>query len=337
MEYREPSRIVASERRADGLIEDADSPSRLRRFEFVRRTGRLDARRLLGAFLLASVALVVVLYVGRQALDGMVSWLHRQPRYQIRFDQIQLATPPPDCFRGGAPAFLERVRKTANEPEKLSVLDLKPDQIVNAFKRFPWVENVESAAVLPGGIEVRLAYNEPAAIVQVAAGVEVVLDRHGVLLPLEDIDTARIGRPIRITGTGVVAPASTRIGLVWKTETPEQPELAKVDRRILQAAKLAGFFMEPKRMREAESAQALRMLVIFATDRRGLFVQNSENAMLLWGEAPGEEKSDEPSADEKWRILAAKAKSNALEPQKKPGFWTFSHNDMLFAPTGPRP
>ena len=44
MEYREPSRIAASERRPEGMIEDAASPARQRRFEFVRPTGRLDVR-----------------------------------------------------------------------------------------------------------------------------------------------------------------------------------------------------------------------------------------------------------------------------------------------------
>lgn len=333
MEYREPSRIVAPERRADGLIEDADSPSRMRRFEFVRPAGRLDVRRLLAALLLFISVGVVVLYVGRQAIDASVSWLHRQPRYQLRFDQIELVTPPPEFFRGGASAFLEGVRRTANEPEVLSTLDLDPGRIERAFKLSPWVEEVETVAFPPRRVVVRLVYNEPAAVVRVGGGDQVLLDRSGRILPLEDVDTDRLGRPIQITGEGVVAPAPSRIGLVWRTESPDHPERAEVDRSILQAAKLAGFFNAPDRKREAESTSALRMLVIAANDPRGLFVQSADNVMILWGEAPGEEKPDEPQADEKWRTLDAKTKLNALKPHARAGYWRFTRDDLRFQPT----
>jgi len=333
MEYREPSRIAASERRADGLIEDADSPSRLRRFEFVRPAGRLDARRLLAAFSLLVIVAVAAAYLGRQALDAAVSWLAGQPRYQLPFSRIELVSPPPDCFRGGAPAFLERVRKTANEPETLSLLDLEPGRIERAFKLFPWVGNVESVAFPPRGIEVRLAYNEPAAVVQIGTVERVVLDAHGVLLPLEDIDTAKIGRTILINGKGIVAPAANRLGLVWKTETPERPELAQVDRYVLQAAKLAGFLLDPERKREAETSTALRFLAVVASDpmsERWLFLRNADNVIILWGEAPGDEQPGQPSAEDKWRILVDKAKKKAISPQSKPGHWVFSNNDISF-------
>ena len=71
------------------------------RFDFVRTTGRLDLRRLLAALLLLVSVAVVVVYLGRQAVDSAIGWLQSQPRYQLRFDEIQLVTPPPDWFRGG--------------------------------------------------------------------------------------------------------------------------------------------------------------------------------------------------------------------------------------------
>lgn len=333
MEYREPSRIVASERRAEGLIEDADSPSRLRRFEFVRPKGRLEARRLVAALLLLVSVALVVFYLGRQAVDAAVGWLHGQPRYQLRFDEIQLVKPPPAWFRGGAPAFLERVRQTANEPEVLSLLELEPGRIERAFKLFPWVKTVESIAFPPRTIEVRLAYNEPAAVVQIGTVDQVVLDRRAIVLPVEDIDTAKVGRTILINGRGIVAPPSNRLGLIWKTETPDRPELAQVDRYVVQAAKLAGFLLKPQRQREAESAPSLRILAIIASgsmNERWLFIQNAENVLILWGEAPGDERPGDPSAEEKWRILVDKAKAKAIEPQNKPGYWVFSNADLRY-------
>lgn len=338
MEYREPSRIAASERRTDGLGDDADAPSRARRFEFVRPAGRLDVRRLVVAFSLLTILAVVAFYLGRRALDASLGWLHRQPRYQLPFDQIELATPPPDFFRGGATRFLERVRTSAVRPEELEslpLLDVQPDRIENVFKLFPWVEKVESVAFPPRKIVVRLEYKHPAAVVRTASGEQVLVDGRGRVLPIEDVDPERLGRPIQITGAGVVAPPSTQVGLVWKTETTDHPERAEIDRHIIQAARLAGFLSEPDRKREAESTSALRMLVIAATDpyNRGLFVQNADNAMILWGEAPGEEKAGDPSADEKWKILAARARNNTLAAQGKRGFWLFTRDDMRYVPT----
>lgn len=339
MEYREPSRIVASERRAEGLIENADSPSRPHRFDFVRPTGRLDARRLVGAFLLLTVVVVVVVYLGRQAVDAAVGWLQGQPRYQLRFDEIQLVPPPPEWFRGGSPVFLDRVRRTANEPEVLSLLALEPGRIERAFKFFPWVKSVESIAFPPRSIEVKLAYNEPAAVVQIGTVAKVVLDRRAIVLPVEDIDTSKVGPTILINGKGIVAPPSNRLGRVWKTETPDRPELAQVDRYVVQAAKLAGFLLEPRRLREAESSRALRILAIITTDpinEHWLFLQNAEGVVIRWGEAPGDEPPREPSAEEKWRILVDKAKAKAIEPRAKPGYWMFADDDLRYHETDQR-
>ncbi len=332
MEYREPSRIVAAEGRVGDLNDDAESASRMRRFEFVRPTGRLDTRRVLAAVVLLASILAVVFYLGGHAIDGAVRWLHRQPRYQLRFDQIELSAPPPSCFRGGAAAFLERVRKNANEPEVLPVLDLAPDRIERAFKLFPWVERVDSIDFPPRGLVVHLAYNVPVAKVLFPTGEQFVLDRHAHLLPIEDIDVECVGGLIQISGQGVVPPKENRTGLVWKTETPDRPELANIDRGVLQAAELAAFLLEPDRIRQAQEMPALRVFVVSATDPhgRGLFVQNAERAMILWGRGPGEEQPGEPSALEKWKILTTWAKNKSLTAGSVGDYWMFSQNELRF-------
>jgi len=340
MEYREPSRIVASERRTESLIEDADSPSRPHRFDFVRPKGRLDARRLVGAILLMTVVVAVVIYLGRTAVDAAVGWLQNQPRYQLRFDEIRLVTPPPEWFRGGPQAFLERVRQTADEPEVLSLLALEPGRIERAFKFFPWVKSVDGIAFPPRSIEVKLSYNVPAAVVQIGAAAKVVIDRHAIVLPAEDIETSKVGRTILINGKGIVAPPSNRLGRVWKTETPDRPELAQVDRYVVQAAKLAGFLLEPQRLSDAESSRALRIVAIITTDpinEDWLFLQNADGVIIRWGEAPGDEPSKEPSAEGKWRILVDKAKAKAIEPQARRGYWMFADDDLRYHEIDQRP
>lgn len=325
MEYRDLSRIVAP-----GEDDGEDAPPRIRRFEFVRSTGRLDVRKLAAAALLTTSILAVLLYVGGRAVSSAVAWLHRQPQYQIPFDGIELLTPPPECFRGGARAFLERVRRNADEAETIPVLDLDPARIERAFKLFPWVEAVESVDFPPRGLSIRLSYREPAAKILLPGPVQFVLDRNGLILPLDDIDLERLGPTVRIEGGGIVPPSSDRFGKLWQTTSAESPGRTAVDRKILQAAHLAGFFLEPSRSKAAESMPSLRILSINITDPRGLFIQNAEDAMLLWGQGPGDEQAGELSAEKKWEILESQAGREPIRPGKPGDYWEFGRGELRF-------
>jgi len=332
MEYREPSRIVAAGGRTDGLNDDAESPPRARRFDFARPTGRIDARRVAAALLLTLSVALAMAYVGGRLLNGAVRWLHGQPRYQLRFDQIQLVPPPPSCFRGGAPAFLERARRNAEESEVLPLLDLAPGRVELVFKRFPWVERVDSIERPPGGLIVHLAYNEPVAKLLFPTGEQFVLDRRARILPPEDLDVDCAGGLIQIIGREIIPPSPRRAGLVWKTDANNSPE---VDRGVIQAARLAGFLLDPDRRGQADETPALRVLVIATTEAngRGLFVQNAEGAMILWGSGPGDERPGEPSAPEKWELLAAKAKTDGIRRGDRGDYWAFVHNDLKYMKT----
>lgn len=330
MDHREPSRIVAAEERSDGLNDDADSPRRGRRLKLARPAGRLDARRAVAALLLAlSVALLLVYAGGR-----MVRWLHGQPRYQLPFSQIELVPPPPSCFRGGAAAFLERARANVGEAEVLPLLDLAPGRVELVFKRFPWVERVDAVDRPPGGLVVHLTYNEPVAKVLLPTGEQFALDRAARILPPEDLDVECAGGLIQINGRGIAPPARSRAGLVWKTETADS---AETDRGVIQAAALAGFLLEPERRRQAEETPALRILVVATTESagRGLFLQNAEGAMILWGRGPGEERSGEPSAIEKWNLLTAKAKAEGIRRGDPGDYWAFVGDDLKYMKTAP--
>jgi hypothetical protein len=327
MEYRDLSRIVAPE--AD---DGAEAPLRVRRFEFVRSTGRLDLRKLAAALLLLASGLGVLVYAGGRAWHSGVAWLHRQPQYQLPFDRIELPNPPPACFRGGAATFLDRVRRNAEEAEVLPLLDVDPERIRAAFKRFPWVEQVLSVEFPPRGLVVRLAYREPVAKVQIGPADQLLLDREGCILPVDDIDVEEVDRLIWIKNVGTTPPGKDRVGKLWRTEASETSHGATVDHGVIQAAHLAGFLLEPSRREQAESSSALRIMTIYATEpaNRGLFVLNADATMILWGRGPGDEQPGEQSATEKWDLLVDQAARKLLKPGKPRDFWEFGRNEMRF-------
>ena len=106
MAYRETPRIAAQDGRLDGVIDDADSRPRFRRFDFVRAERQLDLPRVLLAFCSVVAGVALAGYLGTQALWATIRWLHQQPQYQVKFADIRLHEEPPAWFRGGAQAFL---------------------------------------------------------------------------------------------------------------------------------------------------------------------------------------------------------------------------------------
>ncbi len=335
MVYREPPRIAAQDGRLDGVIDDADSRPRLRRFDFVRAERQLDLPRVLLVLCLFVAGLALIGYVGTQALRSMIRWLHQQPQYQVRFLDIRLQDEPPAWFRGGAQAFLRQVREHAKEAEILPIMDLETEQIDRDFRLFPWVDAVTRVEYPPQGITVHLAYKQPVATIPFPPGEHVILDPKATILPGEDIDTKKLGPLIKITGTGLDQPASdNQPGLAWKSSAPGA-EGPRLERCALGAARLAGFLQKPDRAREAASVPALRVLAIVATDRRGFFVQNAEGAMIYWGEAPGSEASGNLDAQEKWEILKKWATAPGRRNLPDRDYWRFSGAELEPVKTRP--
>ena len=328
MVYRETPRIAAQDGRLDGVIDDADSRPRLRRFDFVRAERQLDLPRVLLASCLFVAGVALMGYLGTQVLRSTIRWLHQQPQYQVRFLDIRLQDEPPAWFRGGAQAFLRQVREHAKEAEVLPVMDLETDRIDRDFRLFPWVDHVARVEYPPQGITVHLLYKQPVATIPFPPGGHVILDRKATILPGEDIDTKKLGPLIKITGTGLDQPASdNQPGLAWKSSAPGA-EGPRLERCVLEAATLAGFFQEPDRVREAASVPALRLLAIVATDRRGFFVQNAEGAMIHWGEAPGSEASGNLEAKEKWELLEKWATTPSRRILPSGDYWRFSRTGL---------
>ena len=328
MVYRETPRIAAKDGRLDGVIDDADSRPRLRRFDFVRAERQLDLPRVLLASCLFVAGLALLGYLGTQALRSMIRWLHQQPQYQVRFLDIRLHDEPPAWFRGGAQAFLRQVREHAKEAEVLPVMELESERIDLDFRRYPWVDDVKRVEYPPQGITVHLVYKQPVATIPFSPGEHVILDRNGHILPVEDIDTKKLGPLISITGRGLdQAATDNQPGRAWKSSAPGA-EGPRLERCVLGAARLAGFLQEPDRASEAASLPALRVKAIVATDGRGLFVQNVEDAMIYWGEASGSEASGNLQEKEKWEMLKkwATAPSRRILPDGD--YWMFSRVDL---------
>jgi len=335
MGYRETPRIAADHGRLEGVIDDADSRPRLRRFDFVRAERQLDLPRVLLAFCLLVAGVALLGYLGTQASRSMIRWLHQQPQYQVRFLDIHLQDEPPPWFRGGTQAFLQQVRDNVKEAEILPAMDLETERIDRAFRKFPWVDDVTRVEYPPQGITVHLVYKQPVATISFSPEEHVILDSKATILPEKDIDTKKLGRLIRIDPSGLDQPASdNQPGLAWKSSAPGA-EGQRLERCVLGAAMLAGFFRDPGRAREAASIPALRVLAIVATDRRGFFVQNSEGAMIYWGDAPGSEASGNLAAWEKWEILKRWATAPGLRNLPDRDFWKFSGAELEPVKTRP--
>ena len=329
MVYRETPRIAAKDGRLDGVIDDADSRPRLRRFDFVRSERQLDLPRVLLASCLFVAGVALIGYLGTQALRTMIRWLHQQPQYQVKFLDIRLQDEPPAWFRGGSQAFLRQVRENVKEAEVLPVLDLETERIDRDFKLFPWVDARHSRRVSPPGHHGPSCLQAAGCNDSVPPGEHVILDRNGHILPVKDIDTEKLGPLIRITGAGLDQPATdNRPGRAWKSSAPAA-EGPRLERCVLGAARLAGFLQETDRARKAASVRALRVLAIVATDRRGLFIQNAEGAMIYWGEAPGSEASGNLEAKEKWEMLKKWASSSPSRRILPSGdYWMFSRTEL---------
>ena len=255
MEYREPPRIAATERRLDGVVDDPSHRPQLRRFDFVRAERRLDSPRLALAVLLATTAVAVVGYLLTQLSLSAVDWLHRQPQYQLKFVDIRLEPPPPPWFRGGTDAFLKQVRANAREAESLPILELPKggidkDQIAIDFKKFHWVEAVSRVEYPPHSITVHLDYRVPVALIHVSPSSRTYLDREGCLLPVEDVDLDRLGPLIRLTGSGLEqASVDNRPGLPWRSSAAGA-DAHRLEEGVRDASALAGFFLRRNERRK---------------------------------------------------------------------------------------
>jgi hypothetical protein len=331
MEHRELPRIAPGEHPFDGEPQQAGGRFRLRRFDEAGKNRKTGYRRV-GVLGVVCVALVAgLLYLTDWVRRGSVEWLAHQSQYQLPFNQIELVPETPQWYQGGTRAFLEMVRLGAGEPENIPILGVPPGHLAVAFKKYAWVEEVK-VAYGTGRIRVDVRYRKPVAWVQLRGGEQKIVDRNGIILPAEDVDVAKLGQMITITGDGgLAAPSDARPGVIWKSPG-DGPGLSRVDERIVAASKLAAFVAQQPQSNDAQQSPALHLreiiVTVFHLRGRGLFVVNAERAMISWGEAPGDETTGEPTAEEKWAILRHWRENTRARLLEEQDYWSFSKRGL---------
>lgn len=334
MEHREPPRIITGERRLDGALEGPDGLFPLRRFPFGGKQRQIHLGRAGLLTFVAVAVLIALVYFGFQAILSAIGWLHHQPQYQYSFYDIQLVPDPPVWFRGGRRAFLEGVRHDAKEGESIPRLDVLPERLADEFKHYAWVREVHNVFNRSGTVVVHLRYRQPVAYAQLPAGEQKLVDETGTILNDAEVDPAQLRRLVRIVGEGLAAPSDPKFGVVWKSRLKGSDQ-DEPERRILAAAKLAGFLREPAQMGDAERWPALRMIEINVSnyDPHGLFLLNAEDSAIWWTDAPGDEPPGRPTAGEKWAMLQRWRASDDHRPIPKTDFWAFDSDRVRQGPS----
>lgn len=228
-----------------GLDDNGDDTPRLRRFPRLitpSSARRHSPRQLAVLVSVGLVCLIVVAVVGSRLVRGVVQHVHADPGYRVSYREIVLDPPPPAWFRGGAIAFLDRVWACPGGPRDFSTLDLDTSRLALVFRRCAWVEKVERVEVAhPRRVAVRLDYRTPVAVARGPDGTEAWIDRHGVLLPPDDIDREAVAPVVGLHGYPL--PADPRFGEVWN-RADSAAGVDRPDPQVVEAAALAGFLQE---------------------------------------------------------------------------------------------
>jgi hypothetical protein len=268
-------------------------------------------------------------YLISRAVRNANAWLIAQRSYQIPFDEIQLASPLPEWYRGGARAFLESVRERAGVSETVPVLDMTPEQVKVMFVQSPWVESVVRVSYPPLALRVELQYREPVAQVTIPGDEPYLLDRSATILPRMDVDLERLKRSgplVAIHGSRLTAPLDPRPGATWKPKGGIADVTSEGNGRIPAAARLAAFLVNKMRAAGSSLPPALAVRRIDPTDPhgRGLFMLNGEDTWILWGETPGEETRGQLDAEGKWALLRLWSERTTSRRLPNEEYWEFS-------------
>lgn len=218
--------------------------------------------------------LVIPLLVGAAILVGFIA-LGQQAfqkrkdheRYTARFADIQV-NPPPGISRE---QFLLDVQYQSEMASQFSILDRElPARLEQAFQSNAWVEKVLQIDIKPTReIEIKLLHRIPV-LRAPQQDQEKAVDRYGILLPAQ-----ALSRELPLLQGTVERPAG-RTGTAWG------------DIQIERAASTTAYLRQQGVPIEGATVEVKRG-EIFITTKNGLAIR--------WGNPPGAEKTDEPSAE----------------------------------------
>jgi len=234
----------------------------------------------------AAGVLFGVIVLGRLLSD------HLGDRARVEFSAIDCA-PPPGMSRQD---FLDEVRVYAERagrplPDQLEANDDLTKKLVEAFFRYPYVENVEGITVLPDNrVRVRLRYRRPVLAAQVD-GKRRAVESRGALLPGA---APTEGLPFLRDAHFSVAKGEV---LVWG------------DERVKAAASTAAFLQD--------NHDRLVVAEIGGTTDK-LELTTASGATVIWGHAPGAEPAGEAAATRKCEVLIAHELPSGLLDLRQP-------------------
>jgi hypothetical protein len=316
MDRRDPSPTGTTEGRpGDGFRRRFSGLSRPSGVRHIARA------RLIAAIVLGLTLIALLLAGGSRGLAGIRSWIHGQDVYLIGFDDIELSPDPPPWILSGTRGILESVRRAGHWNRPISLLD--PEESENLARSFalgsPWVEKViRVEQKFPRRLIIQLRYREPVAYAEWSNPDDrFVIDGEATLLPLNDLDRNSVGPLPQIMtqyekrpGQAIrdlPRPYERKLGLPWKSP-PEESERqdAPTNKRRgllspqLGAARMAAFLKTHRADDDKLSALVTR---IFPDQGRGIYLSTTDQTMILWEDAPGDERPGSHDAETKWRYL----------------------------------
>lgn len=209
--------------------------------------------------------------------------------YRLSLDEVEI-TPTPAWVQVDLKA---EVLEGSDLVRNASILDddLAP-RLHAAFAAHPWVEKVDSVAKRhPARVDVDLVYRRPVCMVELPSGYSGVypIDRHGVVLPSKDFTPAYAQQFPRLTGVSTL-PAG-KVGEAWSD--PCVASGAKV------AAALLGSWrtLKLRQIRPAAAAGPPEAGCTFE-------LVTEKGTIVIWGLAPGDSASGEPTVEEKLAALS---------------------------------
>ncbi len=205
------------------------------------------------------------------------------PEYQLSEQKIQVDTPP---------AWVDVDLKQeilGNLQQDASLLDnqLVPSAVATC-KSWPWVEKINRVEKVADGLDVELQYRQPIGLVEISTSSgQQVIDRHGVLMDPRTMDTISSEKLVRISVSRPL-PGQQKIWAVWQ------------DHRVIDAAKIGSI--------NGADWGKLGCYRIVSWDPPGsqsnknpfeIWPRTANGIKIVWGSAPGKEKTGEASADQK--------------------------------------
>ena len=265
-----------------------------RRKKNKKQQGNWLTRNVFRPLSLFCLMIIVAMIVLTPRLKKSLPDLQTQEKYRFTEEQIELV---------GQPAwvphhFVRDVLKQREVPR--SILEPKlAESLSKWFAAEPWVQSVDEVRVsFPPHAQVKLTFREPVACLSIE-GKRYPIDRHGVLLPPDDLSLSEMRRY-------PVLQLDTEQQMVALSIRPGE---AITDDRVRQGCKLAAKlkpFAEEFDF-EAIRSQPVRHQMVSDNERLSssrnpepIFeILSASGSVIIWGRAPGTTHPGELKADQK--------------------------------------